>query len=695
MYMRRRGDVIEGILVPFATADDDSYGTFWDRRTDFALRMFYPQAVLHFHGLLEGVQLKREGEFEKFGIEPGAGLWARARLNPRSVLHDVLESGRAAWSSAAVPHLIKVDRHTGYVRSWPIFEGSIGDVSQVSARRELTRAHYARAGIEIPHDFLRRSQWTGAIDMQLEDVFPADGDTKPEDDKEEVKAVVKDGEPGDKDEGGANTEVEKGAESESESPALEPTEIASVVEAAIRGVLGSVNGPKPADKSEPATRSAAKGDLDVVKPKTPNIRVASEWDGINLLGMAFHHEASKVVGVNRMDAGIDERYYRAMADKVEKQYEQDQKVDDSPIVAGRYRLERLGIRGIDDRVFKQWHRRAPYLRADEAMLSTLANHGDELVPTLLGSMLYYFIRLNSRLAQVLDTFRQPSNPFDYPKVTSGPEFRKGEELEDATNYNVANAKIAYSKVGTGDVRFTAGKAEALTLYSRELVEDSGVNLSQAVANAYVEEMAHALDWILVNGDRSANQTNISYWGTSPAGVTNYDRALSLDGIRHGIVAADQTQVANLADDSILTIMKTMGPRGVIGRDIGNLICVMPPEVAYKLDALAAYESLEKVGSQATLLRGQLGFWRSVPVLVTEEMELTNTNGRIDDTVASNTKGSFLVIHRGAVKIGMVRPPEIEQAKIPGVDGSFIHGTMRLDVNLLEAGAAAYAYNVTV
>ena len=145
-----------------------------------------------------------------------------------------------------------------------------------------------------------------------------------------------------------------------------------------------------------------------------------------------------------------------------------------------------------------------------------------------------------------------------------------------------------------------------------MVEDSAVAFAEAAARVYVEEMAHSLDFVLLNGDKSDTVTNISYFGTLPSAATETKRILTMDGIRHGIVAADQTAVAALADDSILTILATMGNRGVIGRDIRNLVCICPPETAYKLDALDAYESLEKVGDQATLLRGQLVFGARFP-----------------------------------------------------------------------------------
>ena len=679
MSLERRGDYAEGILVPFASAADDKFGTYWDERSDFALDLFAPHPVLEFHGLRS---LSREGVFERFGIERGAGLFARARLNSDSSLHALLESGRASWSSAAVPHLVKLDERTGYVSRWPIFEGSIAGDNVVGARRGLTKAQYARAGIDAPGELevpYLRSLWIGVGTM--------DQPEKKAEAKSEAKAEAKP-------ETKAEAKPETKAEAKPEAKAEAKPELASMIDIAVRAALSaqkSISGdPEPPGRTLPPKAP----ETDPVL-KTPQIQVASEWDGIDLLGMAWHHAGSRAVGVSRDDAGIDDRFLRALSEKVEKQWTEDQKVEERFLIAGGYRLPVLGLRAIDHPTFSQWNRRIPYLRANEAMLSTLATHGDELVPSLLSSVLYYYIRMNSVIAQALDTFQMPSQPFKYPTIVSGPEFRAGVELTDAANFSVSNAAVAYSQITTGDVDFSAGKLEAYTLYSRELVEDSGVNFSQAAANSYVDEMAHTLDYMLLNGDTRTGNSNISYHGATPVGVADYDRVVAFDGIRKKIVAADSVAVAELADDSIQSVMKLMGDRGKIGREISNLFCLVPPEVSYMLDVLPAYKTMDQVGSMATLLRGQLGLWRSVPLLSSEDFPQTNETGVVNSDATDNTKGAFVVVHRGAVKVGMRRRPEIEQARIPGVDGSFIHGSMRLDVQLMEPGAAAMAYNVTV
>ena len=686
----RTGDYVEGVLVPFAGPDDDGYGTWWDANTDFALGLYEPQSLLYLHGLKD---LQQHGRLVDFGVESD-GLHVRGLIRRRdSPIYELVDRGEAAWSSGSMAGVASPARADGYIARWPIVEGSIAHYRTVIARHGLTKADYVRAGVAVRGggQYLR-SVWTGARTMPTELLKEADAkEERKEERKEEVKEESKEERKEEaklRSEATDDEQAEFRAWKEERDKKKRKEEMRAWLEE-----LGYVPADDKATRSLSAEKDKKKSPVDQVESV---IRVASPYDQFSLLGMAFHHESKAQF---RGRAGgmeeFDDKYFRAMLDKINDHWKEDQKVEQEWIPTPKGLLEVIPMRAIDHPTYQAWNRAVPHLRANEAMMSTLVGKGDELVPTLLSSTLYYFMRLDSRVAPLFRTFRAPSNPFDYPKITKGPTFVKGDELEDAANFSVSTSNIDYSQFSTDDVTFNAGKLAAITLYSEELVEDSTVAWSEAAARVYVEEMAHSFDFVLLNGDTAASATNISYFGTDPSASIDTKRILTFDGIRKGIAAADQTAVATIDDESILTIMALMGSRGIIGRDIRNLVCIAPPEVGYKLDALDAYESLEKVGSQATLLTGQLGFWRSVPVIVTEEYPRTDANGRVDDTPAQNSKGAFVVANRNAIMIGMRRMPQIEQAKIPGVDGRFITASLRADVNLMEEGAAAMAYNSTV
>ena len=122
---------------------------------------------------------------------------------------------------------------------------------------------------------------------------------------------------------------------------------------------------------------------------------------------------------------------------------------------------------------------------------------------------------------------------------------------------------------------------------------------------------------------------------------------------------------------------------------------MGPEAQYKLEELDDYEGMDKVGDLATLVNGQLGSWRGIPIVVSEDMLLGTSGGNHSSTSASNTLGMAALVHRPSILIGMRRMPQIEQVRIPGADASYITASMRLDMQAMEVGAVSVGYNITV
>ena len=140
----------------------------------------------------------------------------------------------------------------------------------------------------------------------------------------------------------------------------------------------------------------------------------------------------------------------------------------------------------------------------------------------------------------------------------------------------------------------------------------------------------------------------------------------------------------------------MGSRGIIGRDIKNLVMIADPGSCYKADALDAYESLADVGPQATLLTGQVGQVKGIPLLCSEEMELMDDNGKIEDGhPGSGAKGGTVMAHRDIVRIGRRRDLMLDTESVKFSDGWAIYSTLSFDIQQMEAGGAAFVFNTTV
>ena len=716
-YLRRRGNLIEGILIPFTTPDKDAFGTYWNRDTDFGLDVFAPHPVLYLHGLRS---VRREGTLVGFEFRDD-GLYARAELRADSSLFGLVDSGRAAWSSGSAPHLIEQDRE-GYIRKWILVEGSIGDRSQVAAADGLTNAGYVRS-LESIYGSVRRSYWVGDGMTEQTKAASTVASEKQEVPQQPATAAAAGQDVGQRLSPGQAIQAVQVGNLAAGLGGLHQPATSAHEEAIHRQLIHELNMPNVRqvltaffraeyDKQKQAEQSngsqsngaaaertlPAEDDKQQSPLKTPSIKVGSRYDPISLLGMVWHHEQQTAMrSMDRhWDYSPDEEFMRAMLDKVAAAWKAGESVADSQMVFNDDALEVVPMRAVMRGAYESWHARVPYLRAGEAMTSTLANFGDELVPQLFSSVVYYHIRLAAVVAPLFQTFLMPGNPYDVPKITSGPVFHRVGELADAANLDPSSFLTAASKIGTDKVTFDAGKLMALTETSRELIEDSGINFSQAMANEYVREMAHTMDWTLLNGDESDTATNISFYGVKPStDATGYDRALAFDGLRAIVDSDDRVDLGTLDSTDILNLAKTMGPRGIIGRDLPNLTCIMGPEAQYKLEELDDYEGMDKVGDLATLVNGQLGSWRGIPIVVSEDMLLGTSGGNHSSTSASNTLGMAALVHRPSILIGMRRMPQIEQVRIPGADASYITASMRLDMQAMEVGAVSVGYNITV
>jgi hypothetical protein len=431
--------------------------------------------------------------------------------------------------------------------------------------------------------------------------------------------------------------------------------------------------------------------------------VRSQYDDASLLGMLFLDDLQRKDAFRAQKPAPvhSEEWLKAVYDKVAKQVLEDQKSQYVPRVlgkpGGKAIMEVSPFRAIDVDCFDTLQQTYDgyAFRADEVMKTDFTNFGLEMIPTLLSAVAYHFFRLSSQIMGNLTVFDMPSNPFKWPKFTSGPTVRRVPEMSDQIQANLGSSTIPASKPGTSDVTFTAGKIGALTFYSDEELRQSSIPWAEALAMEYVSAMASAVDWCLLNGDESADLTNISHLNADPTN-TDYDRVLVMDGLRHMAIAnSDSVAHATWAKTTPGVLSKLMGSRGIIGRDIKNLFMAMDPGSSYKADALDEYESLADVGPQATLLVGQVGQVKGIPIVVADEIEDADANGKYPADHTSGTTGSTVMIHRKIVRVGRLRQQLLDSVSIPWSEGWALWSTVSLDVQQMEPGGVSLGYNTTI
>jgi hypothetical protein len=272
------------------------------------------------------------------------------------------------------------------------------------------------------------------------------------------------------------------------------------------------------------------------------------------------------------------------------------------------------------------------------------------------------------------------------------------ESTDETQLVIGGTAFSDSKVGTAKTTFSAGKLGALSYWSEEMAEDSIVAVEPMLRNQFGISLAHAIDKLLLHGDETggaAETGNISYYGSN-VGTTR--DILVIDGLRHEplvTTTSDKRDGGALTIDDIASTRALMGAAGIYGADPSQLALICDVPCGLKFSDLAEVLTVDKFGPQATVLTGQVGAIKGLPLVVSQDFGLTDTSGYVNGTASSNTKGSFLCVNRLGIKVGWRRRPRVYVGQIPFSDAWYIMATARFDVGFFAAGMVGLSYNITV
>lgn len=290
----------------------------------------------------------------------------------------------------------------------------------------------------------------------------------------------------------------------------------------------------------------------------------------------------------------------------------------------------------------------------KAMDSTTADSGDDWVPTLMDAALWENWVTQSKVAQLVRFIDMPSNPYDLPIKDSGM----------TVYYNASeNASTTASNPNTGKVTLSAGKLMGEVDFSYELDEDAVLNLRSVIVADINDKMTQAIDNVIVNGDTTTGAININYYtsGGSNIGATN--KVLIFDGLRHFALVNNTSQKSSLAaavsSDNFLTVLKLLGKYATRPTDVA---CIADPWTYLSMLDIAEIQTVDKYGSAATILNGEVGKILGIPIIPSEEIGKTDTSGYINQTAGSNTKGSFVIFHRPSVIAGRKRQVMLESDK---------------------------------
>lgn len=451
------------------------------------------------------------------------------------------------------------------------------------------------------------------------------------------------------------------------------------------------------------------------------IKVGSKYDRLSTLELSLRHEILRSYGKNP-----SERFVRALEDRVkELAYQHDTVsikggepvkvpaldftlVGDSDIDISKLTEQTLATKGMNrfgqnagfdaniDPITRVGTEQLAFIaaKANELNYTTQAGAGDEWVPTLMSLQLAREIRQNAAVLGLFQQFDMPSQPYDWPKEGADPVFYKVGETQNEVQLILTGSPFTDSKMGTAKTTFSAGKLGAISYWSEEMTEDTLLAFEPQVSDQFGLAMSHAIEYILINGDERETVANINIAGDTPTGNERY---LILDGLRR-MAQNDSAgfDAGTLEFADFITGRSKLGRNGVYGVNPSQLVYLGGPGVYFKALTLDEVVTVDKLGTAATILKGQLASIGGVPFVVSENFVLTDATGLVDGlTPGNNIKGELLTVRKDNIRVGWKRRPRVRIVGLPGSDARYIVGSARFDMQEFFAGSVSNGYNITL
>ena len=305
--------------------------------------------------------------------------------------------------------------------------------------------------------------------------------------------------------------------------------------------------------------------------------------------------------------------------------------------------------GLNPRMLEDWQNN---LKA--AMDSATAGSGDELVATQEAAALWADVNLETLIAPLFSRVDMPSNPFEIPLQLGGVNWYPGTE----------NLAVTATALATARQTLNAQELVAEVPWSLTLDEDAVIAMAEEVRTSLVRNAVEVIDDVLLNADTTTtNNINADGATIASSNAGNAHWLVGFDGLLH-LPLVDNTGQANnhnaaVSDDMFNEV------RGKLGR-----YGVRPSELAYIMDVntyirsltVTNFRTLDKLGPNATLLRGQLGAVEGIPVIVSEQMAPADIDGKVTGAGNAQTRGRLLITNRTQWRVGYRRELMIETTR---------------------------------
>lgn len=737
---------VGGYLITFTDPDNRDLDNEWfDKSTDLGTPHNLEGMPLLFHHGIDGRLMDIPiGRISKAYVDEH-GLWAEAILNERmqyeafvakwyenkeaplsvddydkamSFIKSMIDMGKLGYSSGANPNTAIIEDN-GHIAKWSIFEAS---GTHTPADPQHTRLYTLKSIIDLFHESVEsiesvleakkasESEGDKAIDIrgddtQINENKPDNEDSRMADETtksfkmsdEEMDEIVKrvvdkmrqskmegmDEEDMDEMEKDLKAQAsEKLADTKSfDAKAYLDTileALPKVVQKAIDSkaqIDAQINNAVDKSLSGVYGKSQVGAGSHQDPNKAPNIQVISKYDHWTAEDFSFAvdlfdkaRKNSNIGYVPKVDFG--QQFYREFADKA----------------LDEYNKRHLDLSSGAVKTFRA-------IKADEVMHSDLAGYGDEHVPTAWREQIWPRARRENVVLPLFQTTEMPTNPYIMPVESTDPTVYNVPETEDQSQLSLTASPIPDSQIGTTNVTLTAGKLGLLTFISSELQEDSVAGAIPMYRAQATRAIMDSIDNVILNGD-NATSGNVNYDGGTPAATSKY---MIWDGLIVNALVTNSTNAlsAAAANPTLQSIRQTRFLLDRSKQSVNNLAIITHPEVEAKLLNMDEFVTMDKAGSRATNMTGQIGIIDGIPVFVSNEIALADSDGKItyDGNVAS--RGRLLVVNRPSWYIGYRRNVQTTLEYRAGWDAWHMTSTVRIAFIGQDGDSVSILYNIAV
>ena len=311
-----------------------------------------------------------------------------------------------------------------------------------------------------------------------------------------------------------------------------------------------------------------------------------------------------------------------------------------------------------------------------------SNQGAELVPDDFKNMLYMSYVTPSQLAEAFEIV--PCNHaqvliprFDY----GGRPYIKGAVTSDTVTANMFTASHPKTNQASIAIKGFAARYRV----DADLLEDAAIQLLPALQQQIFRDLTDGYEDCMINGDtQSTHQDDGTAkldiwnprlrWGGGAYSAT-HDHRKNFDGLRRQADARSNRNTTILDGNAVSTARLVSGMALMGEYSSQDMMIVTSPEMFVTMLGLDSVITMDKMGSQATILSGSLAQVFGMPIIVSRYVAADmNASGFWDDSVKD--KSGLLYVNRSSYKHYQRRGITVETSKDINSDAINVVATLR-------------------